>query len=135
MSILTLIIVESTKSGVDKKLIQGILESNGFDLGNFEIKTTEKKKISSGSKTDVLKYLTNQLYSDGKIDWNNIQNVLIIVDADEEPKKSFQEIINALEKNDSKNHFNIPDSYRVFRNKPFHLNENSCIINFRCIAR
>ncbi|MBT3261061.1 hypothetical protein HOC37_06200 [bacterium] len=79
----THIITESTFSGVDKKFLNKLLETN--NINNIEIITT------NGSIHDVFKYLN----SVPKLRWytdQSIKNLLIIVDTDENFKNRLQEI-------------------------------------------
>jgi len=111
----TIIIVESTDTGVDKELIDNILKKRGLNYSDFCIKSTanpESKKF--GSINDVLKYIEYEIYSDTKIEWiKEVQNVLIIVDADEDAEGQFNKIVEALEANQKKENFNIPSNLGV----------------------
>jgi len=98
----TIIITESTDKGVDKKLLSELIKckiSDSFlNLVEFN---------PSGSISDVRKELQTGLRQREFIN-GNVKNLLIIVDADENPKNRFEELKKCLSKNSNKN-FNLPD--------------------------
>ncbi len=98
----TIIITESSKDGVDKRLLSGLIKckiSDSFlNLVEFN---------PSGSISDVLKKLETGL-RERKFINRNVENLLIIVDADENPENRFKELKKSLSKNSNKN-FNLPD--------------------------
>jgi hypothetical protein len=112
----TFIIVESTDNGSDKALVKSILENMGFDLNNFYIKSTANaNKRTTGNVKDVIKYIKTQICRETSdlYKWEEIKNILIIVDADENIEDRFKEIIEALNNNESKNNFNIPSQIGI----------------------
>lgn len=98
----TIIITESTDSGVDKKLLSELIKCkfpDGF-LDSVEFKPS--KSIS-----DVCKELQTGLRQREFIN-GDVKNLLIIVDADENPENRFEELKRSLLKNSNKN-FIFPD--------------------------
>ncbi len=108
----TLILVESTAGGSDKKLIEKLIESDpllndfSYKIITQDQKNSENKKYV-GSIDEVLKYLKIGLPKEREITLREINNLLIIVDADENAGDRFKEIIKALKTNNSV--FSIPD--------------------------
>lgn len=106
----TIIITESTDNGIDKKLLSELIKCKALDsfLNSIEFN-------QSGSISDVCKELQTGLRQREFID-GNVKNLLIIVDADENPKNRFEELKRNLLKNSNKN-FNFPDKLNIVDKK------------------
>lgn len=114
----TLILVESTANGSDKKLIEKLIESNPLLNGfNYKIRTQDQKNSEHrkyvGSINEVLEYLKIGLPKEREITLREIKNLLIIVDADESAEDRFQGIVKALKINNSV--FSIPDKLGLIK--------------------
>lgn len=98
----TIIITESSKDGVDKRLLSGLIKCKISDSFLNSVKFNP-----SGSISDVLKKLETGL-RERKFINGNVENLLIIVDADENPENRFKELKKCLSESSNKN-FNLPD--------------------------
>ena len=89
----TIIITESTDNGVDKKLLSELIKHkiSGSFLNSVEFNP-------SGSISNVFKELETGLRQSEFIN-GNVKNLLIIVDADEDPKNRFSELKKCLSDN------------------------------------
>ena len=98
----TIIITESTDGGVDKKLLSKLIKQKISDSFFNSIKFNP-----SGSIFNVIKELKTGLKQSEFVN-GNVKNLLIIVDADENPENRFKELKKSLSENSNKN-FNIPN--------------------------
>lgn len=92
----TLIVCESTKGGVDKRLITSLINVHNLH-DNFDFRTSDNDEQKGvGSIEDVKELLKVGLtkFLLGK----NFENLLVIVDADEDGTARFQEIDSCLDK-------------------------------------
>lgn len=99
----TLIILESTENGTDRKFFSELLKKIFGDNYTKEKNIEFKHGDESGGIEDIKKLL--------KIGLRKItaKNVLIIVDADEDADKRFKEVQEALKsRNDKGENFNLP---------------------------
>jgi len=86
----TLILCESTKNGLDINFLQEVIQSlNILKLTPYHIKP-------KGSISEVLEYLENGLHTENVVTTKKLKSLVIIVDADEEPQKRFQDIVKKL---------------------------------------
>ncbi len=99
-----LIICESTDTGNDKKLIEELIEKHSL------LREDEYKILPKNSIGEVKKYLEFNLFTNRRIVNEEIDSILIIVDADEEPKKRFKEIGELLSNNEATEGLKIQDS-------------------------
>ncbi|MFH1048779.1 MAG: DUF3226 domain-containing protein [Patescibacteria group bacterium] len=108
----TIIITESTDKGVDKKLLSELIKCK---ISDSFLKSVKFISSGSGSISDVRKELRTGLREAEFIN-GNVKNLLIIVDADENPKNRFEELKNNLLENSNKN-FNFPDELNILDKK------------------
>lgn len=106
----TIIITESTEMGVDKKLLSELIKNRISEDFFNSVEITPRTDTYG-----VCKELKTGL-QEAKLRDGNIKNLLIIVDADENPESRFKEIKTALSENSNKN-FNIPDGLNIVDKK------------------
>jgi len=114
----TLILVESTANGSDKKLIKKLIDDKSLLSGfSYKIRTQDQKnsehKKYVGSINEVLEDLKIGLPKEREITSHEIENLLIIVDADENAENRFKEIVKVLKINNSD--FSIPDKLGLIK--------------------
>jgi len=105
----TRILTESTKGGADKRFIEGLILQRGLFQygGEYDIYTQDiAREGDTGSVGQVLEYLKN-LPKEPDITSGEIKNLLIIVDADQNIHKRFNDIRDIIKKN--KDIFSLPD--------------------------
>jgi len=100
-----IIITESTETGIDKKFLNNLCKQLNLKFSIFP-----KNNIEG-----VLSYLegkkTAEIYN------GSINNILIIVDADKNPKKRFQDIVKIIKKDNFSTNYNIPQTLGVVNKK------------------
>lgn len=84
------IVCESSDTGTDKKLIERLLADHEINFDHYEIQ-------AKGSIGKVIDYLKTGLIASPEISSKNIETVLVIVDADENPVNRFNEIHNCFD--------------------------------------
>jgi len=94
----TLIICESTDNGTDKKLIEVFLKKLTIAPDRYIINP-------KGSVVEVIKFLKN-LHQLREITTGQCEQVLVVVDADEDPNNRFREICEAF----NRVKFELPES-------------------------
>jgi hypothetical protein len=84
------IVCESSDTGTDKKFIERLLADHEIEFDHHEIQ-------AKGSVGQVIDYLKTGLIASPEISSKNIDTVLVIVDADENPVNRFNEIHNCFD--------------------------------------
>ena len=85
-----LIVCESTETGIDKTLITKLLKSLSKDFNPQII----QPKLSI---KNLIEFLNKGILTDKAVTTNNLQSLIIIVDADENPERRFFEIVSNLD--------------------------------------
>lgn len=89
----TILICESTKTGTDKRLLEKLITKHGL-LANNSYKIETKPP---GSIVDVKEFLKNTLSKQAYVVSKEAKNILVLVDADEDPARRFLEIKNCFD--------------------------------------